>query len=71
MNIVACTNPTIISKNMKGNGRIKAKSEDIVTSSASPANIFPKSRKDSESILVNSATISNSPTKRFTGLRLK
>ena len=69
--INACMVPTKISRNKKGNGiRYGAKKETIV-SKTSPAKILPKSRKESETTLVNSPTNSRKPTYRLMGLREK
>ena len=65
----ACTNPTIISRNIKGRGKINAKSDETVNKTISPANILPKSLKERDITLVISEIISKPPIKRLIGLK--
>lgn len=56
---------------MKGSGRINANIWEIVVKTTSPANILPKSLKESETTFVKIDKISKSPTKRKIGLNEK
>ena len=67
----AWTNPTIISNIKNGKGSMKAKIEDTVKITTSPAKIFPNNLKDKDIIFVISDMISRTPIKRLRGLSEK
>jgi hypothetical protein len=66
-----CTIATIDSSNKNGSGAKNANNPEIVDSTTSPAYILPKSRNESEKILINSETNSNNPTNNKIGFHEK
>ena len=70
-NTKAWINPTKYSRKKKGRGTITGIKAIIIINNTSPANTFPKSRKEKDSTFANSPTNSNSPTKKNIGPLLK
>ena len=63
----ACTNPTKSSSAINGSGRMYGTRNPTTISSTLPANIFPKSRKENESVLEISPIASKIPRTALSG----